>query len=895
MRPQRSTSALWVLLILAAPPLMLYTLWSNPLSAGEDDVVYYYPLRTLVGRAMGEGVWRGVNEFEAGGGALMSDPQSAWLFPASWLFVVVKSRVAYALSIFAAFWLAGGGGYVYLRKLGLVCAAAAIGAIVFMFCGFMVGHRVHLAMVHTASFLPWGLWCIETARTSPRRAFAFAFPVMFLAIAAGHWPTLIHLGVIWSVYFLFRGRPFARSALVLGLAAALAVALAAPQIATTLDLLQQTTRQRIGYATAGENSFFPAAGIMAVFPMIFGSRTPNFFPQQWWGPWHLCEMLGYVGLVTLVLAGAGVWGLFRRGGGGRTGKESRGEHSAGVDAERFRWGGLVRTWTWIAIGAGVWMLGYYLPTYRLIHALPVLGVVRCPARMVLAVDIALAVLAAIAVHVLLVRPAGGAIADGLARAVRRAATVVVPAAMAACLMLLAGAAWALRGTWTAGWPIPMGSAADALRAVAVGNPAVWVPVALMAATAAAVWLWLRAPRRRVGILVAILLVDLLMLTRFVDVPPDYASLPSPEASPAADWLRDNASPDTPSRVLGLSDSYHHRPAELLLPKTSGVRGIATIGNYGPFQSPQQAHLFGFRPWGQTRGWADLIRRNFLLSLYNVRYVIAESGGEHERVLRSVRIASSPPAAEGGELLADRGTLRLRTPLLWRPATVTQDVSGVLRAGVVYRISLDARGPDGGAANFIQADIGGKGPDGGWLAPAGRGLVAEAEQIGTDWRHFEWTFQAEGDLSGQLAFRVLTMSEREVEVRNVSLRASDWPRPVNLTELDAGQSVYRKVADLPAVVRGDANVVIYENLLCAPAAVSARRWGPGEIEQLKWSGRMPEQVPDLSLAAGGPSLLSQAVAGAGGVAYLFIVAGGHIVARRRVAGRGFRKPTTSHEP
>ena len=563
-----------MLLILAAPPLMLYTLWSNPLSAGEDDVVYYYPLRTLVGQAMGEGVWRGVNEFEAGGGALMSDPQSAWLFPASWLFVVMKGRLAYALSIFAAFWIAGGGGYVYLRKLGLVCAAAAIGAIVFMFCGFMVGHRVHLAMVHTASFLPWGLWCIETARTSPRRAFAFAFPVMFLAIAAGHWPTLIHLGVIWSAYFLFRGRPLVRSALVLGLAGALAVALAAPQIATTWDLLHQTTRQQIGYATAGENSFFPAAGIMAVFPMIFGLRTPNFFPQQWWGPWHLCEMLGYVGLVTLVLAGAAVWGLFRRGAGGR-GSGSRGEHSAGVDAERCRW---VRAWTGIAIGAGVWMLGYYLPTYRLIHALPVLGVVRCPARMVLAVDMALAALAAIAVHVLLVRPAGGAIADGLARAARRAATVVVPAAMAACLVLLAGAAWALRGIWTTNWAIPMGSAADALRAVAVGNPAVWVPVALLAATAAVVWLWLRAPRKRVALLIAMLLVDLLMLTRFVDVPPDYARLPFAEASPAADWLRDNASPDRPFRVLGLSDSYHHRPGELLLPKACGAsRRSATTG------------------------------------------------------------------------------------------------------------------------------------------------------------------------------------------------------------------------------------------------------------------------------------------------------------------------------
>ena len=893
---QRSTSVLWVLLILAAPPVMLYTLWSNPLSAGEDDVVYYYPLRKLVGQGLGEGLWRGTNALEAGGGALMSDPLSSWLFPPTWLFALLEAQWAYTLSIFAAFWVAGAGAWAYLRKLGLAGAAAAFGAIVFTFCGYMVGHRVHLGNIQAAAFLPWGLWCIETARTHPRRAFAAATPILLLALAAGHWPTFIHMGLIWAAYFLFRGRPLLRSALVLGLAGVLALAIAAPQVVATWELLRQTTRQEIGYATAGENSFFPAAAIMALFPMIFGSRTPNFFPQRWWGPWHLCEMLGYVGLVTLVLAGAAVWVLFR--------KRSRGKHSAGLDSEQRRLGGLVRTWTWITIGGMVWMLGYYLPTYRLVHALPVLGVVRCPARMVLAVDMGLATLAAIAVHVLIIRPAGGAIAGRLARGARRAATVVMPAAMAASLLLLAAVAWALRGIWRPNYPIPMGGAEDALRAVAATNPAVWVPLALIAVTAVTVWLWLRAPRRLVAALIVLLLADLFLITRFVDVPADYARAPALGASPAADWLSANAPKDRPFRVYGLSKDYHHRPPELLLPKTCAVMGVATIGNYGPFQSPAHVHLFGFRPWGYTRQWPDLIRRNFLLSLYNVRYVIAEAGGEHERVLRSVRIADSSPPAEGPELLANRwalnraeqedGTLRLSAAFMWRRSMATQDVSGRLRAETVYRISLDARGPDGGGANYLQADIGRRRPngtslpgrpDGGWSAPAGRGLVAEGPQIGTAWRHFEWTFQTARDLSGQLTFRVFTLSERVIEVRNVSLRASDWPRPVNLTGLAPGRSVYCKVVELRALTAGDPNVVIYENRLCRPAATSAAAGAPSEIERLKW--RPPPDgdwrrvvVPDLALRVDRPAAWSAGAAAAALAVYLSVLVGSCVVARRQ---------------
>ncbi len=61
---------------------------------------------------------------------------------------------------------------------------------------------------------------------------------------------------------------------------------------------------------------------------------------------------------------------------------------------------LTRIWTWILIGAGLWALGYYLPTYRLIHMVPILGSVRCPARMLLIIDFALVVLASVGIDAL---------------------------------------------------------------------------------------------------------------------------------------------------------------------------------------------------------------------------------------------------------------------------------------------------------------------------------------------------------------------------------------------------------------------------------------------------------------------------------------------------------------
>jgi len=870
-----------LIVILAAPLVMLYPLWTNPLSAGEDDVIHYYPLRKMVGRALREGRWPVDNPYEATGAPLMGDPQSAVMYPPTWLFAALGAKLAYSISIFLGFSLAGGGAYAYLRRVGLVRAASMFGAVVFMFCGFMVGHRVHLSMIHTAAYLPWGLWCIEGFRGSGGgvgsgrpRVFAPAgamVPVAYLAITSGHWPTLIHVGLIWFVYFGLRVWPFGarqwRAVVPACGAAALAAVIAGPQLLVTAELMGHVTRGGLGLMVAGENSFFPVAGVLAFFPMLMGSRWPNFFPQQWWGPWHLCEMLGYVGLVTLPLAGAAVWWLRPRRGGGVRLPETNAA------------GGIVRLWAWLALGAGVWMLGYYIPAYWLIQKVPVLGMVRCPARMVLVVDLALAVLAGAAVHAVCVGDTPGA----LGRTIRRGVTVVLPAAMLGCLVVLGVAGWAGRDLWGWGGRIPfpfVGGAGDVLAAVSPANPAVWIQGALLVASIAAVWFWLGGPRRRAPLLVGLVLVDLFFITRFVDAPGNQGGAAGPDVSPAAAWLTKHAdgdlSKDSPRayRVWGLSTSYHHRPAELLLPKTAGALGIATINSYGPFQSPRHAHLFGFRVFGTARNWRRLIRDNRLLSAYKVRYILA-ADRRYREVIESVRTEAGGAAAlraiaGAKNLLADSwqldaasrrgGLLILQSRWLWWSSRAAQPLRLADNEPAGYRISLEVRGGVGGAAGMLKAEV--------WPQSAGwidwednpTALVVYPEQISRRWRRFEWTFPASA-AGGASEFVVTWMGQGSAEVRNISLRAVG--AGIQAGESDrapggrSGREVYHKVAELPPVRPGEPAVAIYENLLCRsdveqhPVKDGAGRDGEAEIERFKWSaaGRNDEIPPDVAIPPG----------------------------------------------
>ncbi len=797
--------------LLAGPMFMLAPLWEAPTSAGEDDVVYYFPLRYLVGQSLRAGQWPAWNPHEQCGMGLFADPQSAVLYPPTWLFAATEAKLAYSLNVFIAFALAGAGAYLYLRRVKLTVAAAVFGATAFQYCGFMVGHRVHLSVIGTAAMLGFGLWAIEALRTSPRRAVTALPAIVFLALTAGHWPTFVNLALIWGVYLLVRGRPFKRCVLLTGLGVMVGLLLAAPQIEASFELLAATTRRRIGIATAGENSFLPANTVLAFFPFLMGCRTQNFFaPRPWWGAWHLCEPLGYVGLLTLSLAAGTAWRLWRKRSGGKLAP-------------------MVKLWAVLGVAAGVWMLGYYIPPlFWLIHKIPVLSITRAPARMVLAVDFALATLAAIGVHTLITRAAETA---ALRRTVCRWAVVYLPACMVISLGLLAAGVW-----WWQSWYGPdfgqpfVGNADDVWASLSppgapawapLGSP-VWVPLVVAVVSAAALLAFLRRPAANAPLLLLVLAVDLLIVARHVDVPvrPDNAIDPMRSAS--AELLKADAAGE-PFRVLHLTGDYFVQPTDALAPKASAVFGVDNLAGYGPFQTGPHAHLFGLRIYGYGGQWRWLVRRNHLLSLYNVRYLLATEA--HAEVIESVIIDETPPVPDGPNLLPAQwkthradvadGVVTLVTPRMWDSAIAACD-DVPLSAGTIYRIDLEARSPEG-AANWLLARICRNEPS---FWPNDCQLYVQPEHIGRTWRRHTWTFRTPAETPPGVTFRLETQSETPIEVRNVKLVTADWERPVALTAPDApgpGERVYELMTTLTTAAGRD--ISIYRNRLCLPRRFS----------------------------------------------------------------------------
>ena len=61
--------------LIGLPMGMLYPVWSRPLTAGEDDFVFYWPVRKIVTESLRAGqlpVW---NPYMGAGVPLLADPQ----------------------------------------------------------------------------------------------------------------------------------------------------------------------------------------------------------------------------------------------------------------------------------------------------------------------------------------------------------------------------------------------------------------------------------------------------------------------------------------------------------------------------------------------------------------------------------------------------------------------------------------------------------------------------------------------------------------------------------------------------------------------------------------------------------------------------------------------------
>ena len=317
------------------------------------------------------------NPWVGGGAPLLANYQVAALYPSTWLMIAVPPERALGWLIALHLMLTGAGMFAWARARGLSRTAALTGALALEGCGYLVTRAgLFPSIVFTFAWMPVWLWRVERLAQHPdhRRAARLAI-VTGLGLLAGHAQTAAYGLVLMGTVLLWRGWTASKEVRfrlwAWGCAGfALGAGLAAAQLLPTAAYLRASVRSSGLAEEALIYSFWPWRMLTFFVPDFFGHPAAGdyvAYPTYW-------ENAGYVGLAALLLALGCVI---------RPSARARG-------AARF----------WAIVGglALVLALGKFLPGYEAaFDALPFLRIFNAPARRMMVTEIALAVLASLAV------------------------------------------------------------------------------------------------------------------------------------------------------------------------------------------------------------------------------------------------------------------------------------------------------------------------------------------------------------------------------------------------------------------------------------------------------------------------------------------------------------------
>jgi len=324
----------------------------------EDIAAYFVPLYTSAARAMRAGSLPLWDPGAWSGQPVVTDPQVGCFYPLNWLWLLVQPVTLYAWLALAHTALGAVGMWSLARARGRSPAAAALAALTLALGAFFVLQVRHAAFTATTAWVVWGLWAVERYGRTGRPGFALAVSVAgALALLAGGWSMLPFAAAVAAVLAVgaLSLAPGARTPRAFGLvgAGALALALAAVQIAPAMAHVPESPRA-LGLGGALASSYaWPSwrYALTLALPTLHGDDARGTYvgaPNQW-------ELSGYgVGLVATLLALASLGLRARRG-------------------ERLALLALTLAACDVARGDG----GLLHP---LLHRLPVLGSLRCPAR-----------------------------------------------------------------------------------------------------------------------------------------------------------------------------------------------------------------------------------------------------------------------------------------------------------------------------------------------------------------------------------------------------------------------------------------------------------------------------------------------------------------------------------
>lgn len=237
------------------------------------------------------------NPYSFSGTNHLANYQSAVLSPFNLLFFIFKFVDAWSILVLLQPLLAGMFMLLFLRSIKLQELSAVLGAVSFMFCGFLTTWMDYATLGYAILFLPLTLFSIEKFYSSQKFKYLFILAITFpLSFFSGHFQISVYFLIYTFAYLLFKlwEEKDKQKFFYTLLYSFFGLLLSLPQLLPSIEIYSQSLRSTIFQ----KNEAIPFGYLITVLaPDFLGNPVTR---NDWFG--HYAEWNGYVGTLVLLLS-----------------------------------------------------------------------------------------------------------------------------------------------------------------------------------------------------------------------------------------------------------------------------------------------------------------------------------------------------------------------------------------------------------------------------------------------------------------------------------------------------------------------------------------------------------------------------------------------------------------
>lgn len=245
------------------------------------------------------------NPYSFSGTPLLAGSQSGSLYPLNLIFLYPKFSLAWSFFIMLGPLLGAIFIFRYLSNLGLKKEAGLLGAITFAFSGFFTAWLEWGNVLHTALWLPLILLSVDKLFEKANKKTLSWFAIFIFSLSAsffaGYLQVFFYIFLVTLSYIIFRWIEKKNFILLLkfGISLLLFLAIVSPQLFPFLQFVELSARN------IDRANFITQPGWFIPWQNLVQFLIPDFFGNpatlNYWGVWNYGELVGYVGIVPLIM------------------------------------------------------------------------------------------------------------------------------------------------------------------------------------------------------------------------------------------------------------------------------------------------------------------------------------------------------------------------------------------------------------------------------------------------------------------------------------------------------------------------------------------------------------------------------------------------------------------